>query len=93
MHDIPDPVDPNTHLMPYIDDLTVMSQHPKYDAGVVKLQEYINQLETWLTKNRLKVSPNKSSLIVITSFIKKNCTTISQTLQHTHPCQPQAHSP
>ena len=68
MHDIPLPSDPNTHLMSYADDLTVLSQHPKHETAAAILQQYIHQLETWLTTNRLKVSPNKSSLTLITSF-------------------------
>jgi len=71
MHDIPAPTDPNTHLMSYADDLTVTQQHPKHETAAVNLQVYINQLEDWLTTNRLKVSPNKSSLTLITPHNKE----------------------
>ena len=71
MHDIPAPTDPNTHLMSYADDLTVTQQHPKHETSAANLQVYINQLEDWLTTNRLKVSPNKSSLTLITPYKKE----------------------
>ena len=46
MHDIPAPMDPKMHLMSYANDLTVMSQHSKYETAAGNLQIYINLLET-----------------------------------------------
>ena len=60
-----------------------MSQHPKYETAAVKLQEHINQLETWLTKSRLKVSPNRSTPTLITSFSKEIAAQPSVTLYNT----------
>ena len=71
VHDIPAPTDPNTHLMSYADDLAVLSQHTKHETAAAKLQVYIHQLEIWLTTNRLKVSPNKSSLTLINAYNKE----------------------
>ena len=36
VHDIPPPTDPNTHLLSYADDVTVMSQHPKPETAAAQ---------------------------------------------------------
>ena len=68
MHDIPLPSHPDTHLLSYADDLTIFSQHPNPVTAAAHLQEYILRLEEWLKKNRLTVSPTKSSLTLITPW-------------------------
>ena len=68
MHDIPTPTHPDTHILSYADDLTIFSKHPKPDVAASQLQQYINTLEQWLNVNRLKVSPSKSSLTLITPW-------------------------
>ena len=71
MHNFPAPLDLNTRLMSYTDDLTVTQQHPKHETTATNLQAYINQLEDWQTTNKLMVSPNKSSLTLIIPYKKK----------------------
>ena len=68
MHDIPTPTTPNTNIMSYADDLTILSQHPKYETAAAQLQTYIHTLEHWLSQNRLKVSTTKSTLTLLTPF-------------------------
>ena len=72
MHDIPAPTHPDTHILSYADDLTIFTQHPKPDTAAVHLQEYIHTLEQWLTTNRLKVSPDKSTLTLITPWNREH---------------------
>ena len=66
MHDIPLPTCPNTHVLSYADDLTIMSQNPLHETAARQLQTYIHTLENWLTTNRMKVSADKSSVTLIT---------------------------
>ena len=54
--------------MTYADDITILAQHPKHETAATHLQQYIHELEQWLTNNRLKVSTNKSSLTLITPY-------------------------
>ena len=68
MHDIPLPTCPNTHILSYADDLTIISQHRNHETAARQLQTYIHTLENWLKTNRLKVSANKSTLTLITPY-------------------------
>ena len=60
-----------------------MSQHPKHETAAANLQVYINQLEIRATTNRLKVSPNKSSLTLIIPYNKEICDQPSVILYNT----------
>merc|ERR1712035_112911 len=71
MHDIPLPTCPNTHVLSYADDLTIMSQNPLHETATRQLQTYIHTLENWLTTNRMKVSADKSSVTLITRTHKE----------------------
>jgi len=66
MHDIPIPAHPDVHILSYADDITIFSQHPNQHTATTQLQDYINTLEQWLHSNRMKVSPSKSTLTLIT---------------------------
>ena len=68
MHDISLPTHSDTHVLSYADDITIFSQHPKGETVAAHLQEYIYTLEEWLQTNRLKVSPTKSTLTLITPW-------------------------
>ena len=68
MSDIPSPQIPGVSIFSYADDLTILSQHPVVDTAADHLQQYIHRLEEWLTTNRMSVSPQKSSLTLITPF-------------------------
>merc|ERR1719259_1400575 len=66
MHDIPLLTHPDVHILSYADDITIFSQHPNPHIAATQLQDYINTLEQWLHSNRMKVSPSKSTLTLIT---------------------------
>ena len=68
LYDLPTPHTQGVSIASYADDLTVVSQHPLIDTAATHLQEYISQLEAWLTVNRMSVSPTKSSLTLITPW-------------------------
>ena len=63
--------------------LTIKTQHPQYKTAAANLQQYIHTLEDWLTSNRMKVSPNKSSLTLITPFNQEIATQPHVTLYNT----------
>ena len=67
-HDIPPPTQPNTRILAYADDITVITQHPKHEIAAEQGQDYINILEDWLTTNRLKVSETKSTVTLVTPY-------------------------
>ena len=48
--------------------MTIVSQHPVVAAVADHLQQYIHRLEEWLTTNRMSVSPQKSSLTLVTPY-------------------------
>ena len=68
MHDIPLPTHPDVHILSYADDVTIFTQHPNPHTTATKLHDYINTLEQWLHSNGMKVSPSKSTLILITPY-------------------------
>ena len=55
-------------MFSYADDLSVGAQRANFGAAAGDLQAYLNQLEVWLTSNRMVASPQKSSLTLITPF-------------------------
>ena len=66
MHDLPNPEPAHITMYSYADDLTILAQHPKYTVASRNLQNYLNTLEEWLTENRMSVSPQKSSVTLLT---------------------------
>ena len=68
LHDIPLPTHPDTHILSYADDITIFTQHPDPLIAAKLLQDYLHLLEDWLRANRLKVSPAKSTLTLITPW-------------------------
>lgn len=88
MHDIPTPPD-NIYISSYADDLTIISIHTDADICSTQVQAYITQFEQWLTQNRLKVAPSKSTSTLLTSHNKEHqhrpTATLNNTLiPHTH---------
>ena len=66
MHDLPSPP-PNVQIASYADDVTITSTHHKAAVCSTQVQPYINTLEDWLTTNRLKVAPSKSTSTLLTN--------------------------
>ena len=54
--------------MCYADDITITSTHAKHNTAAINAQHYLNTLQTWLTTNRLKVAPEKSTATLITNY-------------------------
>ena len=69
--------------MSYADDLTILLQHPKHEIASTQLQNYIHELEQWLTNNTMNVSTNKSSLTLITPHNAEYRTEPQVTLNNT----------
>jgi hypothetical protein len=67
MHDLPTPNSPQVVISSYADDLTITSQNTTARFAATNLQQYINELEHWLSTNRMTVSPQKSSITLFTS--------------------------
>ena len=88
MHDIPPP--PNgIYISSYADDLTVISIHTDKNVCSTQVQTYLTQLENWLTQNRLKVAPSKSTSTLLTSDNHEHqhrptATLNNITIPHTH---------
>lgn len=68
LHDLPTPQCGSVFVSSYADDVTIVSQHHLVQSAAEQMQQYIHQLEGWLTANRMKVSPAKSSLTLITPY-------------------------
>ena len=88
MHDIPTPPD-NIHISSYADDLSIMSIHTDANTWFTQAQIYITQLEHWLSQNRLKVAPTKSTSTLLTSHNgehqhRPTATLNNVTIPHTH---------
>ena len=67
MHDLPSPIpDLKVKTYSYADDLTILGQHEKHVIAARNVQSYLNLLEAWLTQNRMTVSPQKSSVTLLT---------------------------
>ena len=66
MADLPISSHPAVCISSYGDDLTIDSQHHKVDVAAENLQDYIHQLEDWLTHNGMEVSAQKSSITLLT---------------------------
>ena len=88
MHDIPTPPD-NIYISSYADDLSIISVHRDANTCSIQAQNYISQLENWLSQNRLKVAPAKSTSTLLTSHNKEHqhrptATLNNTTIPHTH---------
>ena len=68
LSDLPDSLTPSVSDSSYADDLTLLAQHPVVDTAADHLQQYLHQLEAWLTSNRMSVSAAKSSITLVTPF-------------------------
>jgi hypothetical protein len=72
-HDIPTPpANSNTMILSYADDITIAAQGHTPDAATNLLQEYLGSLQIWLKKNRLTVSPAKSTSTLFTNYTHEN---------------------
>jgi hypothetical protein len=63
--DIPTPP-PSLKLIIYADDITILSSHPNKLTATSYLQAYLPVIEQWASKNRLTISPDKSSCTLFT---------------------------
>jgi hypothetical protein len=72
MHDLPSPNSPQVKVSSYADDLTITSQNPNVQLATTTLQQYLTQLESWLTNNRMSASPQKSSITLLTPHRKES---------------------
>ena len=88
MHDILSPPE-HIYISSYADDLSIISIHTDADTCSTQAQAYITQLENWLSQNRLKVAPTKSTSTLLTSHNKEHqhrpTATLNNTIiPHTH---------
>ena len=65
--DLPIPHSPNSKLITYADDITIVTQNTSIPINTLDTQSYITQLELWLTSNRMSASAEKSSITLITT--------------------------
>ena len=71
LHDIPTPTSQDIKILSYSgDDMTITSAHAKHNTATAatNAQHYLNTLQTWLTPNRHKVAPEKSTAALITNY-------------------------
>ena len=68
LHDIPTPTSQGTKILSSADDITITSTHAKHNTGATNAQHYLNTLHIWLTTNRLRVAPEKSTATLITNY-------------------------
>ena len=61
------PAHPDIHILSYADDIIIFFQHPISHTAATQLQDYLDTLEQSLHSNRMKVSPSKSTLTLITT--------------------------
>ena len=88
LHDIPTPP-PNIQIASYADDVTITSIHHKAQDCTVQAQSYLDQLSHWLSTNRLKVAPSKSTCTLLTNYTREHqyrphITLDNTPLPHTH---------
>src|ERR1044072_111919 len=74
--DFPQPQTTHTHITSYADDITIATTHQNLDTATTITQDYLTQIQTWLTENRMTAFPNKSSITLITT---------DRHLSNTHP--------
>ena len=67
-HDIPTPTSDDIKISTYADDISITSTHAKHNIAAANAQQYLYSLQTWLTLNRLQVSPTKSTVTLITNY-------------------------
>lgn len=65
-HDVPTPINSKVKVYMYADDLTILAQGQTTREATTLAQQYLNELENWLTQNRMTASPQKSSVTLIT---------------------------
>ena len=68
LHNIPTPTTQDIKILSYADDITITSTHAQHNKAATNAQHYLNTLQTWLTTNRLKVAPEKSTTTLITNY-------------------------
>ena len=69
--------------MSYADDFTITSTHNEIPTETAQLQSYLITLQTWFDTNRLKVSPTKSTITLLTNYTKEHRHTPQLTLDNT----------
>ena len=69
--------------MSYADDFTIKSTHNDIPTTIAQLQSYLNTLQTWFDMNRLKVTPTKSTITLLTNYTKEHQHTPQLTLDNT----------
>ena len=82
MHDTP-PTPANINIMSYADDFTIASTHNDIPTATAQLQSYLNILQAWFDKNRLKLAPTKSTITLLTNYTKEHRHTPQLTLENT----------
>ena len=80
---------PHIHIASYADDVTITSTHSKPNVCTEQAQQYLETLSHWLTQNRLKVAPAKSTSTLITNYSKEHqyrptLTLNNSPIPHTH---------
>ena len=55
----------------YADNITKVEQRLRVDEGKIQLQNYLMQLEQWLTINSLSAQGSRSSPAIVTHFNKE----------------------
>ncbi|RWS01070.1 Tcoingi protein-like protein, partial [Dinothrombium tinctorium] len=65
INDIPTPPEP-LKMITYADDITVLSPHPNSKTATTNLQQYLPTIEHWATLKHLKISPDKSTVTLLT---------------------------
>ena len=68
LHDISIPTSQYTKILSYADNITIKSTHAKHNTAATNTEHYLNRLQTYLTANRLKLSPEKSTATFITNY-------------------------
>ena len=72
MHDMPTHPTPNINTASYADDITITSTDRDKKKAAQNVQPYLNTLQQWFNKNRLKIAPAKSTVTLLTSHTKEH---------------------
>ena len=88
LHDLPPPP-PDVHISSYADDITISATSTDAGTCSIQAQQYLNSLQQWLTQNRLKVAPAKSTSTLLTNHNlehrhRPNTTLNNTPVPHTH---------
>ena len=64
-HDVP--IHQDVKIITYADDIAILVKHENYRRAAEIAQNYLQDLEGWLNRNRMRVAPQKSTLTFFTS--------------------------